>query len=81
MKSKPKLDQEQKKDAFMSGADAPEKRADQVEKMPKRKKLVELPEEVFIALKDRAHADFKKTGRHVTETEIIIAALKKHLEI
>lgn len=48
-------------------------------KAPKRKKLVELPEEVFVALKDRAHEDFKRTGKTVTETEIIITALKNHL--
>lgn len=48
-------------------------------KTPKRKKLVELPEDVFVALKDRAHEDFKKTGKTVTETEIIITALKNHL--
>lgn len=46
---------------------------------PKRQKLVELPEPVFEALKDRAYQDYKKTGRRVTETEIIIAALTKYL--
>ena len=46
---------------------------------PKRKKLVELPVPIFEALKDRAYEEFKKSGRRVTETEIIIAALGQHL--
>lgn len=49
--------------------------------VPKKQKLVELPEPVYTALKDRAYNDFKKTGRRVTETEIIIAAIKKYLSI
>lgn len=46
---------------------------------PKRKKLVELPELVFDALKDRAYQEYKKSGRRVTETELIIAALSQYL--
>jgi hypothetical protein len=48
---------------------------------PKRQKLVELPEPIFEALKDRAYGDYKKTGRRVTETEIIIAALSQYLGV
>lgn len=48
---------------------------------PKRQKLVELPESVFEALKDRAYQDYKKNGRRVTETEIIIAALTQYLGV
>jgi hypothetical protein len=47
----------------------------------RRQKLVELPESIYNALKDRAYEDFKKTGRRVTETEIIIAALSQYLNI
>lgn len=49
--------------------------------VPKKAKLVELPESLFNALKDRAYQDFKSTGRRVTETEIIIAALKQYLDV
>lgn len=49
--------------------------------VPKRQKLVELPEPIFEALKDRAYEDYKKTGRRVTETEIIIAALAQYLGV
>lgn len=49
--------------------------------VPKRQKLVELPEPIFEALKDRAYKDYKKTGRRVTETEIIIAALAQYLGV
>lgn len=49
--------------------------------VPKRQKLVELPEHVFEALKDRAYEEYKKTGRRVTETEIIITALSKYLDV
>ncbi len=45
----------------------------------KRKKLVELPELVLDALKDRAYHEYKKSGRRVTETELIIAALSQYL--
>ncbi len=48
---------------------------------PKRQKLVELPEAVFEALKDRAYEEYKRTGRRVTETEIIIAALSQYLNV
>lgn len=48
---------------------------------PKRQKLVELPEPIFEALKDRAYEDYKKTGRRVTETEIIITALATYLGV
>lgn len=47
----------------------------------RKQKLVELPEAIYNALKDRAYDDFKKTGRRVTETEIIIAALSQYLNI
>ena len=80
MRAKPaELSQQDKLDAVLNGPDAPQKKPVQAEKAPKRKKLVELPEEVFVALKDRAHQDFKRTGKTVTETEIIITALKNHL--
>lgn len=52
-----------------------------VSSVPKRQKLVELPEPIFEALKDRAYEDYKKTGRRVTETEIIIAALAQYLGV
>lgn len=48
---------------------------------PKRKKLVELPAPVFDALKDRAYEEYKRVGRRVTETEIIIAALSQYLGV
>lgn len=48
---------------------------------PKRKKLVELPAPIFDALKDRAYEEYKRAGRRVTETEIIIAALSQYLNI
>ncbi len=48
---------------------------------PKRQKLVELPEPIFEALKDRAYQEYKKTGRRVTETEIMIAALAQYLGV
>ena len=48
---------------------------------PKRQKLVELPAATFDALKDRAYEEWKKTGRRVTETEIIIAALNAYLGV
>jgi hypothetical protein len=48
---------------------------------PKRQKLVELPESTFEALKDRAYEEYKKTGRRVTETEIIINALNRYLGV
>lgn len=51
------------------------------EAIVRRQKLVELPETIYNALKDRAYEDFKKTGRRVTETEIIIAALSQYLNI
>jgi hypothetical protein len=46
---------------------------------PKRQKLVELPEPVFEALKDRAYEEYKRTGKRVTETRIIIDALSQYL--
>ena len=71
---------------FLDGGAAAEALAQQraakviaVPAVPKRQKLVELPEPVFVALKDRAYADYKKSGRRVTETEIIIAALTQYL--
>lgn len=45
----------------------------------KRQKLVELPAPLFDALKDRAYEDYKRSGRRVTETEIIVAALTQYL--
>lgn len=47
----------------------------------KRKKLVELPAPVLDALKARAYEEYKRVGRRVTETEIIIAALSKYLNV
>ena len=52
-----------------------------VDGAPKRQKLVELPLPVFDALKDRALSEYKKTGRRVTETEIIITALSEYLGV
>ena len=48
---------------------------------PKRQKLVELPAATFDALKVRAFREYEKTGRRVTETEIIIAALNAYLGV
>ena len=48
---------------------------------PKRQKLVELPAATFDALKIRAFREYEKTGRRVTETEIIIAALNAYLGV
>lgn len=47
----------------------------------KRKKLVELPTPVLDALKARAYEEYKRVGRRVTETEIIIAALSQYLNV
>jgi hypothetical protein len=52
-----------------------------VDGAPKRQKLVELPLPVFDALKERALSEYKKTGRRVTETEIIITALSEYLGV
>jgi hypothetical protein len=52
-----------------------------VDGAPKRQKLVELPLAVFDALKERALSEYKKTGRRVTETEIIITALSDYLGV
>lgn len=68
--------------AFLEGGSASEKRSEQkmpVAGVPKRKKLVELPEPVFAALKEHAYLEFKKSGVRVTETQIIIDALSSHL--
>lgn len=78
MKGKPDIDQ------FLGGADESvknikKKKPGPIPGAPKRQKLVELPQETFDALKDRAYEDFKKTGRRVTETEIIITALNEYL--
>lgn len=48
---------------------------------PKRPKLVELPQPIFDAIKDRAYEDYKKTGKRVTDTEIIVSALAKYLNV
>ena len=48
---------------------------------PKRKKLVELPAPILEALKARAYEECKKSGRRVTETEMIIAALSQYLGV
>ncbi|MEC5218656.1 hypothetical protein RCH09_003630 [Actimicrobium sp. GrIS 1.19] len=45
----------------------------------KTRKLVELPEHVSQALRDRAYNDSKKNARRVTETEIIVEALTRYL--
>lgn len=66
------------------GADVPgkeKKKPGPVPGAPKRQKLVELPEATFDALKDRAYAEYKKTGKRVTETEIIINALNEYLDV
>ena len=49
--------------------------------VPKKAKLVELPEPMFIAIKDRAYSEYKRTGKRVTDTDIIIEALAKYLNI
>ena len=72
-------------DAFLDGGAAVElppaakKKAAAAPAAPKRQKLVELPEPVFEALKDRAYEEYKRTGKRVTETQIIIDALSKYL--
>lgn len=72
-------------DVFLDGgaaAEAPsvaKKKTSPTPAAPKRQKLVELPEPVFEALKDRAYEDYKRTGKRVTETQIIIDALSKYL--
>ena len=48
---------------------------------PKRQKLVELPAATFDALKIRAFREYEKTGRRITETEIIISALNAYLGV
>lgn len=80
IKGKPNVDD------FLDGAAAAEKPATAKKKAviaaaagPKRQKLVELPEPVFEALKDRAYEEYKRTGKRVTETQIIIEALSKYL--
>jgi hypothetical protein len=79
IKGKPNLD------AFLDGGAAAEvpsvakKKAAAAPAGPKRQKLVELPEAVFEALKDRAYAEYKRTGSRVTETQIIIDALSQYL--
>jgi hypothetical protein len=81
IKGKPNLD------AFLDGGAAVElppaakKKAAAAPAGPKRQKLVELPEPVFEALKDRAYAEYKRTGKRVTETQIIIEALRQYLSI
>lgn len=47
----------------------------------KRQKLVELPEPIFEAIKDRAYEEFKRTGKRVTDTEIIVTALAQYLSV
>jgi hypothetical protein len=79
IKGKPNLD------AFLDGGAAVElppaakKKAAVAPAGPKRQKLVELPEPVFEALKDRAYQEYKRTGKRVTETQIIIDALSQYL--
>lgn len=50
-------------------------------KTTKHQKLLELPGPVYLALKDRAYEEFKKTGTRVTETQIIIDALRTYLGV
>lgn len=57
------------------------KAADTKPKVTKHQKLLELPGPVYLALKDRAYEEFKKTGTRVTETQIIIDALRAHLGV
>lgn len=79
IKGKPNVDD------FLDGGAASEappvakKKAMAVADTPTRKKLVELPEQVFDALKDRAYEEYKRTGKRVTETRIIIDALSQYL--
>lgn len=88
IKGKPNVDEFNEKpnvDEFLDGAGALEKPKAEKKKAavaapgPKRQKLVELPEPVFEALKDRAYEEYKRTGKRVTETQIIIDALSKYL--
>lgn len=79
IKGKPNVDD------FLDGGAAAEKPVPEKKKgapaptAPKRQKLVELPEPVFEALKDRAYEEYKRTGKRVTETQIIIDALSQYL--
>ena len=73
-------------DAFLDGGAAVElppaaKKKAEATAVPKRQKLVELPEPVFEALKDRAYEEYKRTGKRVTETQIIIDALSQYLGV
>lgn len=48
-------------------------------KVAKHQKLLELPAPIYTALKDRAYQEFKATGTRVTETQIILDALRSYL--
>lgn len=79
MKGKPDLS------SFLDGAaveSAPTARKTEPKpKVTKHQKLLELPGPIYLALKDRAYAEFKKTGTRVTETQIIIDALRSYLAV
>ena len=80
MKGKPDVS------AFLEGAavetsEASRKPADVKPKATKHQKLLELPAPIYLALKDRAYEEFKKTGIRVTETQIIIDALRAYLGV
>lgn len=84
MKGKPDLE------TFLTSGAAEEKQPEvvlpvvnpppeQLRNGPSRKKLIELPEAIFAALKDRAYQESKRTGERVTETSIILQALSHYL--
>ena len=80
MKGKPDVS------SFLEGAavetsGALRKSADVKLKAMKHQKLLELPTPIYLALKDRAYEEFKKTGARVTETQIIIDALRAYLGV
>ena len=79
MKGKPDVS------SFLEGAavetSGPRKATADKPKAAKHQKLLELPAPVYLALKDRAYKDFKKTGARVTETQIIIDALRAYLGV
>jgi hypothetical protein len=79
IKGKPNVDDFLDGGAAAEALPAAKKKAAAAPAGPKRQKLVELPEPVFEALKDRAYAEYKRTGKRVTETQIIIDALSQYL--
>lgn len=79
IKGKPNVDDFLGGGAAAEAAPVTKKAATVTPGSPKRQKLVELPETVFEALKDRAYQEYKRTGKRVTETQIIIDALSQYL--